>query len=114
MQVLRKLNSKKDGKSFMTSLIIVLVSGAITIYSYALIVYILMSWFPGARESQFGELLGSICEPYLEQFRKFIPPIGMIDISPIAGIIVLQMARIGVVELFNVLGLCWNEYISTL
>src|SRR5699024_9904839 len=105
MQVLRKLNSKKDGKSFMTSLIIVLVSGAITIYSYALIVYILMSWFPGARESQFGELLGSICEAYLEQFRKFIPPIGMIDISPIAGIIVLQMARIGVFELFNVLGL---------
>src|SRR5699024_8190129 len=105
MQVLRKLNSKKDGKSFMTSLIIALVSGAITIYSYALIVYILMSWFPDARESQFGELLGSICEPYLDQFMKFIPLISMIDISSIAGIIVLQMARIGVFELFNVLGL---------
>src|SRR5699024_6620019 len=97
MQVLRKLKSKKDGKSFMTSLII--------IYAYALIGYILMCWFSGARESQCGELLCSICEPYLEQFRKFIPPIGMIDISPIACIIVLQMARIGVFELFNVLGL---------
>src|SRR5699024_12634255 len=102
MQVLRKLNSKKDGKSFMTSLIIVLVSGAITIYSYALIVYILMSWFPGARESQFGELLGSICETYLEQFRKFIPQIGLIDILLISGIIVLQMARICLFVLFYV------------
>lgn len=89
----------------MTQLIILLISGAITIYSYALIIYILMSWLPGARESQFGEFLGRLCEPYLEQFRKFIPPLGMIDISPIAGILVLQMARVGVFELVKMIGL---------
>ncbi|HLR70831.1 MAG TPA: YggT family protein [Pseudogracilibacillus sp.] len=81
-----------------------LISGAITIYSYALIVYILMSWFPGARDSQFGYFLGRICEPYLEQFRKFIPPIGMIDISPIVAIFVLHLARVGVFELFRMIG----------
>ncbi|MEI3610973.1 YggT family protein [Pseudogracilibacillus sp. SO30301A] len=81
-----------------------LINGVITIYSYALIVYILMSWFPGARESQFGMFLGRICEPYLEQFRKIIPPIGMIDISPIAAIFVLHLARIGVLELFRMIG----------
>jgi len=86
------------------SQLVLLISGAITIYSYALIIYILMSWLPGARESQFGEFLGRLCEPYLEQFRKFIPPIGMIDISPIAGILVLQMARYGVFELFRMIG----------
>lgn len=80
-----------------------LIVGAITIYSYALIIYILMSWFPGARDSQFGQFLGSICEPYLEQFRKFIPPLGMIDISPIAAIFVLYLARIGVIELFRMI-----------
>lgn len=81
-----------------------LISGAITIYSYALIVYILMSWFPGARDSQFGYFLGRICEPYLDQFRKFIPPIGMIDISPIVAIFVLHLARVGVFELFRMIG----------
>ena len=65
----------------------------LTIYSYALIVYILMSWFPGARDSQFGELLARICEPYLEPFRRFIPPLGMIDISPIVAIFVLYLAE---------------------
>ncbi|GAB3067872.1 YggT family protein [Virgibacillus ainsalahensis] len=76
---------------------------ALTIYSYALIVYILMSWFPGARESSFGEFLGRICEPYLEVFRKFIPPLGMIDLSPIVAIIVLQFAKFGLAHLFTMM-----------
>ncbi|WP_084715680.1 YggT family protein [Virgibacillus sp. SK37] len=73
----------------------------LTIYSYAIIVYIFMSWFPGARESSFGSLLTRICEPYLEQFRKFIPPLGMIDLSPIVAIFVLYLARIGLFEFFR-------------
>jgi len=74
------------------------------IYSFALIIYILMSWFPGARESTFGVFLGKISEPYLEQFRKFIPPLGMIDISPIVAIYVLYIARsYGLSALYNML-----------
>lgn len=86
------------------SILFTLLNGAITIYSYALIIYILMSWFPGARESQFGYFLGRLCEPYLEQFRKFIPPLGMIDISPIVAIFTLHLARIGLIQLFNMIG----------
>lgn len=76
---------------------------ALTIYSYALIVYIFMSWFPGARESSIGLFLTRICEPYLEQFRKIIPPLGMIDLSPIVGIFVIYLARTGLLELFRML-----------
>ncbi|MFX3622629.1 MAG: YggT family protein [Ectobacillus sp.] len=65
------------------------------IYYYALIVYILLSWLPGARDSSFGHFLARICEPYLEPFRRFIPPLGMIDISPIVAILVLRFARYG-------------------
>lgn len=74
---------------------------ALTVYSWALIIYIFMSWFPGARESSFGEMLGRICEPYLEIFRRFIPPLGMIDFSPIVGILVLGLARTGLVTFFQ-------------
>ncbi|PAF22074.1 hypothetical protein CHH49_05500 [Terribacillus saccharophilus] len=73
-----------------------IISTAFTVYSFALIIYILMSWFPGARQSAFGEMLGRICEPYLDVFRRFIPPLGMIDLSPIVGIIVLRLAESGV------------------
>ncbi|ENH98313.1 membrane protein YlmG [Gracilibacillus halophilus YIM-C55.5] len=78
-----------------------ILSTALTIYFYAMIVYILMSWFPGARESQFGQILASIVEPYLEPFRKVIPPIGgMIDISPIVALFVLRFAETGLYYLF--------------
>lgn len=80
-----------------------LIHYALLIYSYGLIIYILMSWFPGARESPFGEFLGGICEPYLEQFRRFIPPLGMINISPIVAIFVLMFARQGLWHFYGFL-----------
>ncbi len=35
--------------------------------------------------------LRDVCEPYLAIFRRFIPPLGPIDISPIVAILVLQI-----------------------
>lgn len=80
-----------------------IVMTAIELYTYAIIGYILMSWFPNARESAIGQFLATIIEPYLEPFRRFIPPIGMIDISPIAAIIVLNFASYGADALFRML-----------
>lgn len=73
------------------------------IYSWILIIYILLSWFPGARESKFGEVLGRLAEPFLEPFRKIIPPLGMIDISPIVAILVLRFASSGLRELYFII-----------
>jgi YggT family protein len=35
--------------------------------------------------------LRDVCEPYLGLFRRFIPPIGPVDVSPIVGILLLQI-----------------------
>ncbi|WNF35537.1 YggT family protein [Bacillaceae bacterium IKA-2] len=70
------------------------------LYSYVVIAYILMSWFPNARESTIGQFIASVVEPYLAPFRKIIPPLGMIDISPIVAIIALRFATYGVSALF--------------
>jgi YggT family protein len=37
--------------------------------------------------------LRDVSEPYLRIFRKFIPPIGMFDLSPMVAIIVLYFVR---------------------
>ncbi|MEQ6375252.1 YggT family protein [Bacillaceae bacterium S4-13-58] len=81
------------------STVISLIGTIIYFYNILLIIYILMSWFPGARESSFGKMLANLCEPYLEPFRKIIPPLGMIDISPIVAILVLNFASRGVNQL---------------
>lgn len=67
-------------------------------YSILLIIYIFMSWVPAAQESKFGEILARICEPYLGLFRKIIPPLGMIDFSPIIAIFALNLISTGVIK----------------
>jgi YggT family protein len=69
------------------------------VYSLLIIAYILSSLFfgfggrvPYSRWS--SALLGflrDVCEPYLSLFRRFIPPIGALDLSPIVAIIVLNI-----------------------
>lgn len=41
----------------------------IRVYSYLLIAYSLLSWFPGAYNSWIGRLLSGIVEPVLKPFR---------------------------------------------
>jgi YggT family protein len=69
------------------------------VYTLLIIAYILSSLFfafggrlPYARWS--SALLGflrDVCEPYLSIFRRFIPAIGPLDLSPIVGILLLNI-----------------------
>lgn len=73
------------------------------IYYFCLIGYILMSWIPALQNSAVGRFLETICEPYLGIFRKFIPPIGMIDLSPLVGILVLGFIETGLYKVLSYL-----------
>ena len=78
-----------------------ILSSLLVYYRYAIIIYILLSWFPNARGSAIGQFLTRICEPYLDPFRRIIPPLGMIDISPIVAIYVLILANSGLAQLYK-------------
>lgn len=62
-------------------------------YSTIIFIYVLMSWIP-TRSGLVGDIyraLGALCDPYLNLFKRLIPPIGgMIDITPIIALLVLQ------------------------
>ncbi|WP_252313860.1 YggT family protein [Sinobaca sp. H24] len=77
-----------------------ILAAGMQIYSFIVLAYILMSWFPNARETSIGQMIGSIVEPFLEPFRRVIPPLGMFDISPLVALLVLNMASRGVAALF--------------
>ena len=74
---------------------------AFMIYRFMLIGYILLSWIPAAQDSAVGRFLVAVCEPYLGIFRKFIPPIGMIDISPIVAIFALGFIEKGLLKVLS-------------
>lgn len=78
---------------------------AIQLYTYAIIGYILMSWIPALQESAFGRFLAKIVEPYLNIFKRIIPPLGMIDFSPIIALIALRLITVGLFKTLSYLGL---------
>ena len=45
--------------------------------------------------------LRDVSEPYLKIFRRFIPPIGMFDLTPMVAIIVLWIVQMIVVSLIQ-------------
>ncbi|GIP41969.1 membrane protein [Paenibacillus sp. J45TS6] len=78
------------------------ITAIVDIYYWLILIYILMSWLPNARESKFGEIIGKFVEPYLAPFRRFIPPIfGMIDISPIIALFALRYAAMGLIAILS-------------
>ena len=82
------------------------VSALFTVYIVLIFLYILLNLLfsfgmklPYARWSDaILTFLRDVCEPYLRLFRRFIPPIGMLDLSPMIGIFVLIIVRIVVVN----------------
>lgn len=81
-----------------------LVKTVLQIYSYLIIGYVLMSWFPNARESAVGQFIGKIVEPYIGIFRRFIPPIGgVLDLSPIVALLALNFISLGLLSVLSFL-----------
>ena len=63
-------------------------------YYLLIIVRIFLSWIPNIDwYNQPYKFVSSITDPFLNIFRGVIPPIGMLDISPIVAIILLQILQ---------------------
>ena len=80
--------------------IVYYLSLVLRIYETMMLIYIMMSWVPESRETQLGRFLASCVEPYLAIFRKIIPPIGMIDFTPIVAFVILDLAMEGLFRFF--------------
>ena len=70
-----------------------ILAGVLALYTFLCFIYILMSWFPGARFTKFGHFMTAICEAYMGLFRKMsFLRIGNIDFSPIVSLGILSLA----------------------
>jgi uncharacterized protein YggT (Ycf19 family) len=75
------------------------VSALFTVYIVLILIYILANLLfsfglrpPYSRTlDAVMNFLRDVTEPYLRLFRRFIPPIGMFDLSPMIAIIVLYI-----------------------
>jgi YggT family protein len=66
----------------------------VTVYTLVIFAYIITSWLrlpysPWLNRIQ--RFLYDVSEPYLRLFRRILPPLGPLDLSPMIGIIVLLL-----------------------
>ena len=69
-----------------------IISTLFYVYMLLLLVRIISSWFPEMHDHPLLIFIGKYTDPYLNIFRRVIPPIGgVLDISPIVAFFALQL-----------------------
>ena len=66
----------------------------ISVYILIIFAYILTSWIRipySVWMSRIQRFLYDVCEPYLRIFRRILPPLGPLDLSPIIAILSLYI-----------------------
>jgi YggT family protein len=65
------------------------------VYSALIFAYVLLSWIriPYAL-NWLQRFLYDVCEPYIRIFRRLLPPVGVLDLSPVIAIGVLYLLRV--------------------
>jgi uncharacterized protein YggT (Ycf19 family) len=76
------------------------------IYVYVLLifVYVLTSWVRLPYSTwvrRVSDFLRDVCEPYLRIFRRILPPLGPLDLSPVVAIFALFALKVLVDSLFD-------------
>ena len=73
-----------------------LLYGAVSILMLLIILRIVSNWIPFVRETRFMWTLFNLTEPVMAPFRQIIPSIGMIDLSPIILIFLLNIVKVAI------------------
>jgi YggT family protein len=74
------------------------------VYVLLIFAYIITSWIRlpySIWMSRIQRFLYDVCEPYLRLFRRILPPLGPIDLSPMIAVFVLFIAGRIVIELLD-------------
>ncbi|MGE9834860.1 YggT family protein [Streptococcus orisratti] len=75
----------------MNILILEILLKVIQLYTYLLVIYALLSWFPGAYDSALGRFISSIVEPLIAPFRRLNLQFAGLDFTIWAVVIVLNV-----------------------
>jgi YggT family protein len=76
----------------------------VSVYILLILVYVLLSWFRLPYNlwlNRIQRFLYDVCEPYVALFRRVLPPLGFIDLSPVVAILVLIVIQRLVVPLID-------------
>ena len=61
------------------------------VVTIAIFIRAILSWFPMASGNPVSTIINQVTDPILMPLRRVIPPLGMMDITPLVAIILLQV-----------------------
>ena len=73
-----------------------LIYGALTVYLILIIARVVFSWGQVSYRNRVMRFLVNITEPLLGPLRRMLPPLGWIDISPLAATLIILLLRAAV------------------
>lgn len=79
--------------------LITVINNLFFVYTMMLMIRVLASWVPEWSQSRFILFIAHYTDPYLMLFRRIIPPLGMLDLSPLIAFLALGLLRSIVVSL---------------
>ena len=84
-------NPAAVGLQLLVWAIIAVTSLFLKIFFFAMIISVILSWVAPGSYNPGAQLVNQICEPLLAPFRKLLPNLGGLDISPIFAFIALNL-----------------------
>ena len=63
---------------------------SLNLFSFAILIRVIVSWFAPQTYNPILAIVGTIADPVLRPFRRYVPAIGGLDVSPILAIVLLQ------------------------
>lgn len=63
------------------------------ILTFAVFARVLLSWFPINPENPFVVILNEVTDPILRPLRRVVPSLGMLDLTPIVALVLLQVIQ---------------------
>lgn len=83
----------------MTGEIITVVQFASLLFTLALVVRVLASWLAKGMTNPVLEIIHKVTEPVLRPIRQLLPPMGMLDLSPLVALMLVKFAESIVVRI---------------
>lgn len=71
--------------------VILFVHYLVFILTWAIIIRALVTWFPISPDNPIIRILDEVTEPIMAPLRRIVPRLGMIDITPIVALLLLQL-----------------------
>jgi YggT family protein len=85
----------------MATYILIVLLKTVELYSYLLLAYALLSWFPGAYDSWLGRLLNRLVEPIIKPFRRLNLQFAGLDFTILAVMLALNLLSRVLIMIFT-------------